>query len=381
MQTVLLLTWKDLRQRLRDKSFIILGIVAPLAITFILTSVAGDAFEGRFQPSYRVHDASGLIGPGLVAALVEEAGFEDVQLTDSRADAIAAVDDNEVSAAILIPRELAGTEAATIEVVGHTGDSLSTAVAAAIAEGIASESVAVRLTTAGLIAGGVSDPAAYAGLATLPVVIEVSDVEAGTRVLDGKTYLAVGMALFFLFFSVQAAVLNVIEERQEGTLQRLLVAPVSRAAILVGKTLSSAVTGLVAMAVLVTATTFMLGADWGDLWGIALLSVAAVVAAMGLGSLLATVTHTAEQAGQFGGIVATVLGLLGGVFFPIIGGGGWLDAVSRISPHRWLMEGFGANAGTGAAWDVVIPAVVVLGFGLVLGGIALMRRSRLTGVV
>lgn len=381
MQTIFLLTWKDLRQRFRDKSFFIMGIVAPLVITFILTSVAGDAFEGTFQPSYRVFDATGLIGPGLVEGLVDGAGFEDVELVASRAEAIAAVEDNEVSAAILIPQELTGSDAVTIEVVGNVGDGLSTAVAAAIAEGIASESMAARLTAAGLMAAGVSDPAAYAGLTSLPVVIDVTDLAAGTRVLDGKTYLAVGMAIFFLFFSVQAAVLNVIEERQEGTLQRLLVAPVGRASILIGKTLGAAVTGLVAMGVLVAASTAMLGASWGELWGVALLSVAAVTAAMGIGAVLATITRTAEQAGQFGGIVATVLGLLGGVFFPIVGGGGWLDAVSRISPHRWLMEGFGANAGTGSFAEVAIPAAVVLGFGLVLGGIALMRRSRLTGVV
>ena len=206
-------------------------------------------------------------------------------------------------------------------------------------------------------------------------------MSAGYRVLDGKTYLAVGMATFFLFFTVQASVMNVLEERQEGTLQRLLAAPVGRGSILLGKTLAAAVTGLAAMAVLVTASTLMLDADWGPIWGTVVLSVGGVVAAMGLGALLATVSRTAEQAGQFGGIVATVLGLLGGVFFPITNAGGWLDIVSRISPHRWLLVGFGANAGTGSVMDVLVPAFVVTAFGLVLGGIALARRSRLTGVV
>lgn len=381
MGTVFLLARKDLRQRLRDKSFILMGIVAPLVITFILTSTAGDAFDGTFQPVYRVHDASNLVGPGLVEVLVRDAGFEDVELASSREEAVAAVEDGGATAAILIPAELAGSGSATIEVFGNVTGSLSTAVAAAIAEGVASEVTAARLAGAGLVAAGVTDPAAFAGLANLPVVIEVVEVGAGSRVLDGRTYLAVGMALFFLFFSVQGAVMNVIEERQEGTLQRLLVAPVGRASILVGKTLSAAVTGLLSMAVLVLATTFMLNADWGDPWGVALLSVSAVVAAMGLGAILATVTKTAEQAGQFGGIVATVLGLLGGVFFPITGAMGWLDTVSRISPHRWLLEGFGANAGTGEPLDVVIPALVVLAFGALLGGIALARRARLTGVV
>ncbi len=381
MRTVFLLTWKDLRQRLRDKSMILMAIVAPLAITIILTSVAGDAFEGRFQPSFRVHDATGLIGPSLVAGLVDEAGFEDVELVATRQEAVAAVEDNEASAAILIPDGVASAEAVSLEVIGNAGDGLATAVAVSIAEALASETNAGRLAAAGLVAGGVSNPAAFEGLTAMPPVIEIVAGEAGSRILDGKTYLAVGMALFFLFFSVQAAVLNVIEERQEGTLQRLLVAPVGRASILVGKTLAAALTGLVAMGVLVVATTLMLGASWGEVWGVVLLSVAAVMAAMGLGAVLATITRTAEQAGQFGGIVATVLGLLGGVFFPIVGDGGWLDVLSRISPHRWLMEGFGANAGSGSPADVIVPALVVLGIGGVLGGVALLRRARLTGVV
>lgn len=381
MRTVLLLARKDLRQRLRDRSFILMGIVAPLAITFILTSVAGDAFEGRFEPVYRVHDASNVVGPGLVEGLVRDAGFTDVTLVSSRDEAVAAVEDGEATAAILLPEELTGSASATIEVFGNVTGSLSTSVAAAIAEGVASELNAARLSAAGLMAAGITDPGVFAGLAALPPVIEVVEVGAGSRVLDGRTYLAVGMALFFLFFSVQGAVMNVIEERQEGTLQRLFVAPVSRGSILVGKTVAAAVTGLLSMAVLVLATTILLEANWGEPWGVALLSVSAVAAAMGLGAILATVTRTAEQAGQFGGIVATVLGLLGGVFFPIAADGGWLDAVSRVSPHRWLMEGYGANAGTGDPLDVVVPALVVLAFGAVLGGIALARRSRLTGVV
>jgi ABC-2 type transport system permease protein len=382
MGTAFLLAGKDLKQRLRDRSFLILGIVAPLAITLILTQVVGNAFDGVFDPTYKVYDESGFVGQGLVDVLVDEVGFSNVELVADRATAVDAVVDGRAAAAILIPADFTDPEASsTIEVVGNSGDTLSTSVAASIAESIASEAELGRITATALQAAGVSDPAAYAGLENLPAVIEVATVDAGSRVLDGKTYLAVGMAAFFLFFTVQSSVMNVLEERQEGTLQRLLAAPVGRSSILLGKTLAAAVTGLAAMAVLVTASTLMLGADWGPIWGTVVLSVGGVIAAMGLGALLATVTRTAEQAGQFGGIVATVLGLLGGVFFPITNAGGWLDIVSRISPHRWLLVGFGANAGTGSVMDVLVPAFVVTAFGLVLGGVALARRSRLTGVV
>ncbi|NND85670.1 MAG: ABC transporter permease, partial [Acidimicrobiia bacterium] len=261
MGTALLLAAKDLKQRLRDKSFLILGIVAPLAITFILTQVVGDAFDGVFDPTYKVHDESGFVGQGLVDLLVDEVGFSNVELVDDRATAVDAVVDGQAAAAILIPADFVDPEASsTIEVVGNSGDTLSTSVAVSIAESIASEAELGRITGTALGAAGVTDPDAYSGLEELPAVIEVTTVAAGSRVLDGKTYLAVGMAAFFLFFTVQSSVMNVLEERQDGTLRRLLAAPVGRGSILLGKTLAAAVTGLAAMAVLVTASTLMLGA-------------------------------------------------------------------------------------------------------------------------
>lgn len=375
MATALLLARKDLTERLRDRSFLIFGLVAPFGIAWILALVAGPAFEGTFTASYRVHDAAGFVGAPLVAGL-EDAGFE-AALVDSADAARTAVDDDEADAALLIPPPSFTGEPEPIVVYGD----LDAGLAITVAESIAA-SVGAQTDTARLVLDVTGDPAAAAavvGAATPPV--SLTQATTGERVLDGVTYLAVGMALFFLFFSVQGGILNIIEERTNGTLRRLLVAPVGRGAILFGKTLSSALAGLLSMLVLAVATTLSLGADWGPWYGVVLLSVAGVIAAMGLGALIGTIARTAEQAGNFAGIAATVLGLLGGVFFPISTGPGFFDTVTRLSPHRWLLEGFGANAGTAPFTAVLVPALVVTGFGVVTGVAAYARRSKLTGVV
>ena len=56
----------------------------------------------------------------------------------------------------------------------------------------------------------------------------VADVAATTKELDVTTYYAAGMAVFFLFFTVQFGVASLLEERKEGTLSRLLAAPIGR---------------------------------------------------------------------------------------------------------------------------------------------------------
>ncbi|MEX1280878.1 MAG: ABC transporter permease, partial [Acidimicrobiia bacterium] len=305
----------------------------------------------------------------------EDAGF-DAALVDTADAARTAVDDDQADAALLIPPPSFSGEPAPIVVYGD----LDAGLAITVAESIAA-SVGAQTDTARLVLDVTGDPAAAAAVGGATPPVSLVQATTGDRVLDGITYLAVGMALFFLFFSVQGGILNIIEERTNGTLRRLLVAPVGRGAILLGKTLSSALAGLLSMVVLAVATTLSLGADWGPWYGVVLLSVAGVIAAMGLGALIGTIARTAEQAGNFAGIAATVLGLLGGVFFPISTGPGFFDAVTRLSPHRWLLEGFGANAGTAPFTAVLAPALVVAGFGVVTGLAAYARRSKLTGVV
>ena len=89
---------------------------------------------------------------------------------------------------------------------------------------------------------------------TAPPPVALNDISTTAKVLDSKTYFAAGMAIFFLLFTVQFGVSSLIEERSEGTLARLLAAPVRRSSILVGKLLTSIVLGVVSLTVLVVAS-------------------------------------------------------------------------------------------------------------------------------
>ena len=51
----------------------------------------------------------------------------------------------------------------------------------------------------------------------------------------------INLSVFFLFFSVQFGVLSILEEREGGTLDRILMAPIAKSAVMVGKMMSSLV--------------------------------------------------------------------------------------------------------------------------------------------
>jgi ABC-2 type transport system permease protein len=92
--------------------------------------------------------------------------------------------------------------------------------------------------------------------------------------------------------------------------------------------------------------------------------------------LVATIAKTAEQAASYASAAALVLGLLGGVFFPISRAGGLLAQVSWLSPHRWLLDGF-RDVSYGAGIGDLGPTLAVLGvFTVLVGGFGLVSARR-----
>jgi ABC-2 type transport system permease protein len=207
--------------------------------------------------------------------------------------------------------------------------------------------------------------------------LTLTDVSTASRQLDVATFYAAGMAVFFLFFTVQFGVSSILDERRDGTLARMLVAPIRRGSVLGGKLLTSVALGALSMSVLAVTTHLLLGADWGDPLGVALLIGAGVLAATAVMALVATLARTPDQAQAWQSMVALVMGMLGGTFFPVAQAGGLLATVSLATPQAWFLRGvedLGGGAGAGA---VAGPVLAMLLFAAVTGTLAFARAGRL----
>jgi ABC-2 type transport system permease protein len=378
---------KDLKERMRDRSAIILAIVVPLGLAFIFNLILGPLADEEFVVPLTVYDGDGgTVAAGFVelVADLESQGFATVTVAESEAAARRLVTDNEVSAAFIVPEgfssSIQASQAADIVVVANPDAPIGTQVATAIATGYTEEINAVGLSVGTALASGGThdDVAALIESARQQAdPVGLGDPQAVGSGLDLVTFYAMGMAVFFLFFSVQFGILSLIDEREAGTMTRLLAAPISKPSILLGKLFASFVVGVVATVVLWLATTLLMGADWGGWFGVLLLIVAGVVAAMGVTALVATFTRSAEQAGAITAFIVVVMGLLGGTFFPISQAAGFLGVLSRLTPHYWLVEGFqNLSAGDGLA-DILPSIGAILLFAVLLGGIGLLRARRL----
>jgi ABC-2 type transport system permease protein len=389
MRAALSIAAKDLRQRVRDRSALMIAIVLPLVLAFIFGSLFSTASTPRpFR--YAVADLDrGTVSQVFVTdvlAEIERQGLVTVRPAADAAEAGRLAESGAVDAAFVLPAGFSaavqGQAAAEIEVIGNVDAPTGTDVARSIAMSFAADLNGLRLAVAAALpddhrAIGPQQLAALAGRAVAssrPILVR--DVSATAKVLSLKTYLAAGMAVFFLFFTVQFGVASLLDERAGGTLARLLAAPIRPAAILAGKLLASVVVGLASMAVLVTATTMLMRISWGNPVGVALLVLAGVLAATGVTALVAAVARTPEQAGSWQAVVSVLLGLLGGTFFPIAQLGGFIAVVSLATPHAWFLRGLGELAGGGGPAAALPATGAMLAFAAVTLGLALLRLRR-----
>ena len=388
MRSVLVIAGKDIAQRSRDRSAYIMGVVGPLALALILSATLGGADDpSAFALGLAVEDDGPVVdGFSDLLAGLEADGVVVVTAADDRAGLDRLVEDGEVDAGFHLAAgfgdAVRSAEPATITVVGDPGAPVATDVAEAIAGTFAAELDYVTLATASvLMAEGAAGDATRTGelsaaALSQPSPIDLVPIETAGRGVDLSSYYAVSLSVFFLFFSVQFGVLSLIEEREAGTLDRILMAPIAKSAVMVGKMMSSLAIGVLSMVVLVVATSLVVGAEWGDPVAVGILIVVGVVVAIALAMLVAAVAKTAEQAVAYATAAALVLGLLGGVFFPVSRAGGLLAWVSWLSPHRWLLDGF-RDVSYGAGVGDLGPTLAVLGgFTVVVGGFGLVSARR-----
>ncbi len=390
MRAALVIAAKDLRSRFRDRTFFIVAMIAPFGLAAVFGTLL-PAEQTDFHADYAFADldrseASAGFRTGVLAAL-EDAGIATITEVDGEEAAREAVEGEEAGAAAVIPTgfgaALQAGQGATIRIIGDVDAELSTGILRSVAEAYARELQAVRLSVL-LATGGAPprDPGAVADLVeralAQPSPITLVDREAELKRMPARTFYAASMAIFFLFFTAQFGVLSLLSERRGGTLPRLVAAPIQPAAIVAGKALGAFAMGLSAMVVLAVASTFLLGADWGDPVGVGLMIVAAVVAVTGITALITTLARTEEQAGGWNSIVAVSLGILGGAFMDLSQGPAILSRLSFLTPHAWFLQGLDEMAAPSFTLaDIALPAGVLLAMGLVTGAIGLVRARGL----
>ncbi|MDZ4767599.1 MAG: ABC transporter permease [Chloroflexota bacterium] len=398
------IAYKEVYLTFTDRSLLLIMLATPLA----LASIIGFAFSGfiggqgsdvsvsditlaivNLDQGMTTGDQTLNQGQIFIDLLVPD-GADDPDnalhtLTDAAAlpdaaSARAGVADGTYAAAIIIPADFTQRitvsqaqpelQPVALEVVTSPAAPVSGNIASSIAGGIADQiavgSVAVASTIGALTERAFSNPAfglqfaaasssgAFApdfsaafAPASAPITIEQQTVTGAVAGFNPLVSFGSAQALFFMMFTALGSANSLMEEKRGGTLQRQLVSPTPRMAILLGKMLGTWVTCVVQVTLLILALTLVGSLIAGELqfiWGnniflIVLVILLASLAAGGVGALVAAIVRTPEQGNIVGSVIALLFGLFSGAFFSLDAIPG-ADILSRLTVNYWGVEAF-----------------------------------------
>jgi ABC-2 type transport system permease protein len=406
---ILQIALKDLSIIFRDRSALLLMLVAPVVLTFGMALVSGRLIGSSGStladiPVAVVNLDGGTIGAELDKAFSSEelAALLKPQKSADAAAARALVDGNEVAAAVIIPAgftdSITGVKDSTaedrIEVYANPERVVSAQVVTAVVEsfvqqlelGRVSGQVAVeRMLAEGIIAPnqaqkigmtiGSSAVTAKDSAASIVLVSSEKSMAESTE-FDPMSYFAPSMAIFFLMYTVSLGGKSLLDEKNNGTLSRLASAPIPESAILGGKMLGIYLMAVAQMSILVLVNTLVFNVRFGDPLALAALIAALAAAASAWGILLAALARTAGQVTTWGMALMLTFGVLGGNFVSVTAMPDWFRLLSKITPNAWGIDGFVA-LGLGDALPQIagiLAAMLVMAAVLFVASIWILRR-------
>lgn len=187
-----------------------------------------------------------------------------------------------------------------------------------------------------------------------------------------------GIGVMMLMFGLVAAGTMLLKEREEGTLERLLVAPAPRDALFLGKFVFMLLIGALQLVILFAFGRFVFHVDvLARPMTMLMVSLAVLVATTAFGLVVAAWARTTKQAEGLSTIVILVMSALGGAWFPIQMLELPLAAriVTRCTLTHWAMSAYQGLFWHGKSWTER-PMLVALGvlWGFALAALALALR-------
>jgi ABC-2 type transport system permease protein len=358
---------KEFIQMRRDR--LTLGIMVGLPVVQLLLFGFAIQTDVRNIPTVVLDQSRTPASRELVAAFANTGNFRLVGHVDGRPALDAAIARGDAQAGVIIPndyaRRLGRGAGATIQVIVDASDPLASQAALAAAAGVAQ----VR---------SLSILAAAAGREGVPLEARVRPrYNPGLR---SPNYIVPGLVGVILTMTmVLITSMAIVRERERGTLEQLIVTPVTKSELMLGKITPYVGVGLVQMSAVLLLGRFVFDVPLTGnvllLYGIALVFV---VASLALGLFISTLVRTQQQAMQVSFFFILPNILLSGFMFPrqaMPEVFQWLGAALPLTHFLKVLRGILLKGvGLEALWR---EAALLLGFATLLIVLA-ERRFRKT---
>jgi len=153
----------------------------------------------------------------------------------------------------------------------------------------------------------------------ISINIENTVVEGRESVTSSEYYAVAMMSMFILFAAGQGGRM-LLEEKDNQTYQRMVIADISKTHILAGKFFTVFLIASVQILIMIAFSYFALKVKWKDFSSIFIISITSAFAVAGLGIFIGSLTYSMgnyKLANTFENVIIQIMALLGGSFFPL----------------------------------------------------------------
>jgi ABC-2 type transport system permease protein len=187
-----------------------------------------------------------------------------------------------------------------------------------------------------------------------------------------------GTATLILLFSVTGHATSIIEEKENGTINRLLCSPLKVSHILFGKMLSAFFIALVQLSIMFLFAVLLFRFDITiNFPTFIILVFVTIIAVIGFGFFLASICNSRQQAENLSTIVIIVMSTIGGSMVPLYMMPDIMEKIAIFSINYWVMQSFFDIYWRLLSFNEILPKIIILLFtGLTLLAISIYLFKR-----
>lgn len=171
-------------------------------------------------------------------------------------------------------------------------------------------------------------------------IVEITTIERFNPHLDYKIYMVPGIIVFLLsILGGFLSALNIVSEKERGTIEQINVSPISRSIFILGKLIPFWIIGLLVL-------TIGMGVAWavygltpaGNVLYIYLFAMVYLMAFTGIGLAISNFSDSGQQAMFTAFFFLIIFVLLSGLFTPINSMPDWAKTITLFNPLRYFIE-------------------------------------------
>ena len=363
MRALRFLLRKEFLQILRDPALVRMLFMIPIVQLLILSNAA--TFEVKRARMHVVDRDHSTMSRGVVDRLVASGRFEAAEASASTAAGDEALMRRDVELVLVIPadfeRDVVRTRTAIVQLLMNAEDGAAAGVTQAYARQILARygaELAVRLIPRSAVAAARAEAPPRRGMAQ----VEVRTRGWYNTELDYRFYMVPGILVQLLtIVGTLLTAMNIVREKEAGTLDQLNVTPVSRPVFIAAKLLPLWMIAMLVLAIGLLVARFAFGVP---MVGSVLLvfggAALYLVAALGIGLWVSTVTETQQQAMFVNFAVLMVYLLMSGLFTPVNAMPEWAQWIAHLNPMMHFIAMMRAVMLKGATLADVLPQLGIL---------------------